>query len=91
MAALLWSQAQAGPWGASDAGTDKITALETCCDVTSQADVGRIVKETLDKFGRVDILVNTPGYSFRTDAADALISDWEYLMAVNLTGAFRCA
>lgn len=66
-------------------------ALETYCDVTSQADVDRIVAETLDEFGRVDILINTPGYSFRTDAADVLIPDWEALMAVNLTGAFRCA
>ena len=56
-----------------------------------KADVDGLVKETLDRFGRVDILVNTPGYSFRTDAADVPISDWEDLMAVNLTGAFRCA
>ena len=66
-------------------------ALETYCDVTSQKDVDRILEETLDEFGRVDVLVNTPGYSFRTDAADVLIQDWEDLMAVNLTGAFRCA
>ncbi len=66
-------------------------ALETYCDVTSQEDVDRVVKETLDEFGRVDVLVNVPGYSFHTDASDVLISDWEALMAVNLTGAFRCA
>ena len=66
-------------------------ALEVHCDVTSQTDVDRTVQETLNGFGRVDILVNTPGYSFHTDAADTRISDWEDLMAVNLTGAFRCA
>jgi len=66
-------------------------ALETYCDVTSQADVDRVVKETLDEFGHIDIYVNVPGYSFHADAADVLISDWEALMAVNLTGAFRCA
>lgn len=66
-------------------------ALETYCDVTSQEDVDRVVEETLDEFGRVDIFVNVPGYSFHTDASDVLISDWEALMAVNLTGAFRCA
>jgi len=66
-------------------------AMEALCDVTSQSDVDRTVKETLDEFGHVDILVNVPGYSFRTDAADVDISDWEALMAVNLTGAFRCA
>jgi len=66
-------------------------AMEAYCDVTSQSDVDGTVKKTLDEFGHVDILVNVPGYSFHTDAADVDISDWEALMAVNLTGAFRCA
>jgi len=66
-------------------------ALETYCDVTSQTDVDRIVNETMDEFGHVDIYVNMPGYSFRVDAADVNISRWESLIGVNLTGAFRCA
>lgn len=66
-------------------------ALVTYCDVTSQKDVDRVVNETLNEFGHIDIYVNLPGYSFHTDAADVSISDWETLIAVNLTGAFRCA
>ncbi len=65
-------------------------ALETYCDVTSQEDVDRIVDETMSEFGRVDIYVNMPGYSFRVDAAEVNISDWNALIDVNLTGAFRC-
>ena len=66
-------------------------ALEVYCDVASQKDVEELHKATLDEFGRVDILVNGAGYTFRTDACDVCIEDWERLMAVNLTGAFRCA
>lgn len=66
-------------------------AIEVSCDVTSQSDVDNAVKQTLDNFGHVDILINAPGYSFHTEAVDVNISDWEALMAVNLTGAFRCA
>ena len=65
--------------------------LEMYCDVASQEDVDRLLKATLDEFGQVDILVNGAGYTFRTDAPYVNIEDWEKLMAVNLTGAFRCA
>jgi len=66
-------------------------ALEMYCDVTSQEDVDRLLKATLDEFGHADILVNNAGYTFRADAPYVNIEDWEKLMAVNLTGAFRCA
>lgn len=65
--------------------------IEASCDVTSQSDVDNLVRKTLNEFGHVDILVNVPGYSFHTDAVKVNISDWEALIAVNLTGAFRCA
>jgi NAD(P)-dependent dehydrogenase (short-subunit alcohol dehydrogenase family) len=65
-------------------------ALECYCDVTSQDDVDRIVSETMDNFGHVDIYVNCPGYSFRVNAEDIDIKNWETLMDINLTGTFRC-
>ncbi len=66
-------------------------ALEIYCDVASQEDVDRLLEATLNEFGHADILVNNAGYTFRTDAPYVNIEDWEKLMAVNLTGAFRCA
>jgi len=65
-------------------------ALECYCDIKSQNDVERVVRETIDYFGHVDIYVNCPGYSFRVNAEDVEIPDWENLIDVNLTGAFRC-
>ena len=66
-------------------------ALEIYCDVSSQEDVDKLLQATLDEFGHADILINNAGYTFRADAPDVCIDDWEKLMAVNLTGAFRCA
>jgi len=66
-------------------------ALETYCDVASQEDVDQLLQTTLNAFGPADILVNCAGYSFHTDACDVRIEDWDRLMSVNLTGAFRCA
>lgn len=66
-------------------------ALECYCDVTSQDDVDRLTREVMDNFGRVDVYVNCPGYSFRVNAEDVDIKDWDKLIDVNLTGTFRCA
>lgn len=59
-------------------------------DVTSTEQVEAMVKAALDAFGRIDILVNNAGivldgYLTRMDE-DA----WEKVLAVNLTGVFKC-
>ena len=66
-------------------------ALAGYCDVTSQQEVDRLLAATSDTFGPADILVNCAGYTFHAEACDVRIEDWERLIAVNLTGAFRCA
>ncbi|MGB9596859.1 MAG: SDR family NAD(P)-dependent oxidoreductase [Candidatus Poribacteria bacterium] len=65
-------------------------ALELYCDITLQDEVDNMVKSVINEFGRVDIYVNLPGYSFHTNAEDVDIKDWNALIAVNLTGTFRC-
>lgn len=66
-------------------------ALAVAADVGSPPDADRLVAACLDRFGRLDILVNNAGI-----ARDGLVlrmkdEDWEEVLAVNLTGAFRCA
>jgi len=65
-------------------------ALECYCDVTSQDDVDRTIQAVMNEFGHVDAYINCPGFSFHADAADVDMKDWEALISVNLTGAFRC-
>lgn len=66
-------------------------AVAVRCDVTSQEDVDGLVEATARELGQADILVYSVGYSFHTEACDVDMDDWERLMGVNLTGAFRCA
>lgn len=59
-------------------------------DVTSTAEVTSLVNFTKETYGRIDILINNAGITidgFLTKMGDA---DWEKVIAVNLTGVFKC-
>jgi 3-oxoacyl-[acyl-carrier protein] reductase len=57
-------------------------------DITAAADAGRIVAETMQALGQVDILVNCAGGS-RPTTVDADEAFWEEAMALNFTSARR--
>lgn len=59
-------------------------------DVTQLQDCEKMVKATLDHFGRIDILINNAG--IRRDNILALMKpeDWEVVIDTNLKGVFNC-
>lgn len=59
-------------------------------DVTKTADVQAFNDEVVAAFGRVDVLVNAAGITKRGPAEEFPEEDWERILAVNLTGTFRC-
>jgi NAD(P)-dependent dehydrogenase (short-subunit alcohol dehydrogenase family) len=65
-------------------------AMHVPTDVSNEADVQALVGSTLDRFGRLDVLVNNAGIHMTGDAAQTALADWERILAVNLTGAFLC-
>jgi 3-oxoacyl-[acyl-carrier protein] reductase len=72
----------------ANAGGD---ASWVCGDVGSEADAARMVAETLDRYGRLDILVNNaaaPHGADRADIEQIPAQAWDDLMAVNLRGVF---
>ena len=59
-------------------------------DVTNQEQIERVLAEVMEKFSRLDVLINNAGVT-----ADALIhqltdDDWQRVLDTNLNGAFRC-
>ena len=60
-------------------------------DVTSGADVTRMLDETLTAFGRVDVLVNNAGSCVHAPALEVTDDDWRAVMNVNLDAVWRCA
>ena len=65
-------------------------ALALQADVTSEADVRRMVEETLARFGRLDILVNNAGIRPEAALEHLTLKAWREVMAVSLDGAFLC-
>jgi NAD(P)-dependent dehydrogenase (short-subunit alcohol dehydrogenase family) len=60
-------------------------------DVTDEAGVKRATQETVDRFGRIDILVNAAGATNpRTLVVDYSYELWQRMIGVNLNGTFLC-
>jgi NAD(P)-dependent dehydrogenase (short-subunit alcohol dehydrogenase family) len=58
-------------------------------DVNSRPSVDALRDAVLKEFGRVDILVNAAGRTFRKQAKDIEESDWNAIIDTNLTGMLR--
>ncbi|HEY3144852.1 MAG TPA: SDR family NAD(P)-dependent oxidoreductase, partial [Dongiaceae bacterium] len=61
-------------------------------DVAKREDCVAMAKQIADKVGQVSILVNNAGIVRRNGmlgAAEAVITDWEDIIAINLTGVFN--
>jgi 3-oxoacyl-[acyl-carrier protein] reductase len=59
-------------------------------DVTSEADVDRLVATTYDRFGQIDVLVNNAGIDNKGALLARPFSDWADVIRVNLLGLALC-
>jgi NAD(P)-dependent dehydrogenase (short-subunit alcohol dehydrogenase family) len=67
-------------------------ALTVSTDVTREEQVQVMVEQGLQLFGRIDILVNNAGIIGPTaPVVQVLRTEWDEVLAVNLTGAFLCS
>lgn len=57
-------------------------------DVAQPGDVARLVRATLERHGRLDILVSNAGIHREVPFLDTTLEDWRSIMAVNLDGTF---
>ena len=61
------------------------------CDVAAEEDVARLVRGTLERFGRLDVLVANAGTGGDyTNLADLAAADWDTMINVHLRGTFLC-
>ncbi len=75
---------------ADDLAKQGARAIAVRVDVTDAASVGAMVDEATARLGPLEGLVNAAGITRRAAAAEFPPADWERVLAVNLTGTFRC-
>ncbi len=66
-------------------------ALVCIADVCKKSDVEKMIKQIIDKFGRLDILVNNAGINRDSFAKKMSEEQWDKVIDVNLKGTFLCA
>jgi NAD(P)-dependent dehydrogenase (short-subunit alcohol dehydrogenase family) len=62
--------------------------LAVACDVGNGRQVDDAVSQTLNEFGRIDLLVNNAGYRIRSPFEDLPRPEWDAMVQTNLTGVF---
>ncbi len=60
-------------------------------DVSVEADVVRLVAETIEQLGGLDVLVNNAGIQVSSPSEELSSEDFDRVLAVNLRGSFLCA
>lgn len=82
---------------AADAGNKKLEDLKRAgydavsfmqIDVTKEEDWKRVVDNTIERYGRIDVLVNNAGINIRKPIEEMNTSEWNTMMSVNTGSVF---
>ncbi|MBT2687997.1 3-oxoacyl-[acyl-carrier-protein] reductase [Bacillus sp. ISL-47] len=65
-------------------------AFAVQCDVSDSESVANMVKETIEKFGKLDILVNNAGITKDNLIMRMKEDEWDDVININLKGVFLC-
>ena len=68
-----------------------VETLGVSCDITDTAKVAEAVKEVMDKFGRIDILINNAGTGAVANAEDITDEQFDQEVQIDLFGTFKVA
>ncbi len=96
-AAVVVSDVSVEPRGGGETTEQVITRAGGTCariqaDVSRSSDVDALVTGAVERFGRLDVMVNNAGISGAASKSllETTEADWDAIMAVNLRGVFLC-
>jgi 3-oxoacyl-[acyl-carrier protein] reductase len=61
------------------------------CDVADPGDCARLIDGAVERFGRLDVLVNNAGFGTFKPIQDMTVEEWRRQIDVNLGGVFYCS
>jgi len=83
--------ADEGAKAAQDLATEfGVKAISFAADITNQAHTEAMAHEAMNKFGRIDILVNSAGINIRGAIDEVTPDDFDKVMSVNVKGTWLC-
>jgi NAD(P)-dependent dehydrogenase (short-subunit alcohol dehydrogenase family) len=71
--------------------TDGYDVLDVVFDARNRDDCQRLIDQTVETFGRLNVMVVNHGIGRAAPAEAITAEDWEEMIAINLTSAFNCA
>jgi NAD(P)-dependent dehydrogenase (short-subunit alcohol dehydrogenase family) len=57
-------------------------------DVANERDVAEVVQAVVDRYGRLDVVINNAGIDFTKSIGDMTLEEWDRVINVNLRGPF---
>jgi NAD(P)-dependent dehydrogenase (short-subunit alcohol dehydrogenase family) len=60
-------------------------------DITIEDDVNNVVNKSLEKFGKIDVLVNNAGVTSQDSFDKMTYKRWRLILSVNLDGTYLCS
>jgi NAD(P)-dependent dehydrogenase (short-subunit alcohol dehydrogenase family) len=73
---------------AHDLSKDGAAVCPLTCDVADPQSIAGLVHSVLAEYGHVDTLINVAGVNRRKPAADVTVDDYDFILDINLKGAF---
>ncbi len=65
-------------------------ALVVQGDLTEEEPAARLIRQAVERFGQLDILVNNMGGSRNAKIWEMTVEDWDHVLRLNLRGTFLC-
>jgi NAD(P)-dependent dehydrogenase (short-subunit alcohol dehydrogenase family) len=75
---------------AAECAKEGVETLALACNVTEPDSVGACIQATLERWGRIDVLVTSAGIYSGSPLPEVSLEQWQRLIDINLTGVFLC-
>lgn len=86
---IIWDPLDQGQETANNLSDQGSTIVFRKTDITDREDIKLATRDVIQRFGRIDILINNAGIIRDRTLLNMTDEDWDMVLNVNLTGAFN--